>query len=612
MNHSILFSFFQKWLYPSQLDSEPNYQTTEQTNAMILLQSSSDNKITSDPNIESFQIIDDEKLRLQDTADEIAFNSSTRDVILITVLYMLLHAYCYTKISKYILPQDKTSREFDERIIQSITMHVCAFSLCNVILFVLILPISMISNELLIRHKSSYYLQWLSDDLLTTLWSGIRNLSNMTLFCFLPFSYFFIESEGKSSNSFYTNRQIFKAYKYYTNDNKNKYSQSNDKHEMKVSINSQQINYSQSSNTLKSRFLETCLIFILFSGIVGILTGLLSSFKNLNLFQTFYKGYTFTSLCILLLAAPRGFSRIFYLVGNDLLEQPTYLSKKDEISNIQIKLDTLNRYYNTKLNHSVKRQQINYNFVELKKLEQKYSLLNKSKTAAIWKKLTYPIAFLMLLFLPLISILLCLYHIFELTLLQKIQQNQITKFFSNIFFKILSILKHKELSFYSLFHFFQKTEINFMEIENKSSKINQNNLGMVSLSTFGFLGTFLEAILVVYFYCSCLIGFYTLPKLNKLKPIIENTSLQKMVVNCVLLLTISATLPLLCITLNFVDAHDIINPTKQYSEYFHNLEDENKFLVLLLNILFVVSTCISVIEYLKGNIVQIYRYFTGR
>ena len=46
-------------------------------------------------NHDFFQIVDDDKLKLQDTDDEIQFNSKTRDVIFISCIFMVLHICSY-------------------------------------------------------------------------------------------------------------------------------------------------------------------------------------------------------------------------------------------------------------------------------------------------------------------------------------------------------------------------------------------------------------------------------------------------------------------------------------------------------------------------------------
>ena len=106
-------------------------------------------------------------------------------------------------------------------------------------------------------------------------------------------------------------------------------------------------------------------------------------------------------------------------------------------------------------------------------------------------------------------------------------------------------------------------------------------LGQHSLSFFGPVGTIVESALVPYLYASSMFGFYTLPMVKELKPALGDTSLQSIIVNCVITLTMSSALPLLCRTLDLVEPHDTINPSRRGSA----IVDENLQLVLGLNIL---------------------------
>lgn len=64
----------------------------------------------------------------------------------------------------------------------------------------LLLPISIISNEVLLLYPSTYYVQWLNGMLIQGLWNLIFLFANISLFILLPFAHLFIESEGFSGN----------------------------------------------------------------------------------------------------------------------------------------------------------------------------------------------------------------------------------------------------------------------------------------------------------------------------------------------------------------------------------------------------------------------------
>ncbi|WAR05249.1 LMBR1-like protein, partial [Mya arenaria] len=77
-----------------------------------------------------------------------------------------------------------------------IALWLCTFTLAVSVGAVLLLPISILSNEVLLNHPHSYYVQWLNTSLIHRLWNYVFLFSNTALFVFMPFAYFFTESEG--------------------------------------------------------------------------------------------------------------------------------------------------------------------------------------------------------------------------------------------------------------------------------------------------------------------------------------------------------------------------------------------------------------------------------
>jgi len=77
---------------------------------------------------------------------------------------------------------------------------ICVFSLSISIGATLLLPISIVSNEVLLLYPRTYYVQWLNGMLIDGLWNLIFVFANLSLFILLPFAYLFIESEGFSGH----------------------------------------------------------------------------------------------------------------------------------------------------------------------------------------------------------------------------------------------------------------------------------------------------------------------------------------------------------------------------------------------------------------------------
>ncbi|GIY74628.1 protein Lilipod, partial [Caerostris darwini] len=79
------------------------------------------------------------------------------------------------------------------------------------------------------------------------------------------------------------------------------------------------------------------------------------------------------------------------------------------------------------------------------------------------------------------------------------------------------------------------------------------SLGINSLSTFGLLGAALEIILILYLWCTSIIGLYSLPLFCYLKPKVRNTSMTQVIGNCAVLLILSSALPVLARSLGITN-----------------------------------------------------------
>lgn len=72
----------------------------------------------------------------------------------------------------------------------------CCCSLATALGAVTLLPFSVLGSEVLHAYPENYYLKWLNWSLITSLWNYVFALSSVSMFCLLPFAYFFIESQG--------------------------------------------------------------------------------------------------------------------------------------------------------------------------------------------------------------------------------------------------------------------------------------------------------------------------------------------------------------------------------------------------------------------------------
>uniref|UniRef100_A0A8D0HD20 Limb development membrane protein 1 like n=1 Tax=Sphenodon punctatus TaxID=8508 RepID=A0A8D0HD20_SPHPU len=92
---------------------------------------------------------------------------------------------------------DFTTVDDDEdAAVNRIALWLCTFTLAVSLGAVLLLPFSIISNEVLLSFPHNYYIQWLNGSLVHGLWNLVFLFSNLSLVFLMPFAYFFTEAEG--------------------------------------------------------------------------------------------------------------------------------------------------------------------------------------------------------------------------------------------------------------------------------------------------------------------------------------------------------------------------------------------------------------------------------
>nr|XP_023395569.1 limb region 1 protein homolog isoform X2 [Loxodonta africana] len=348
---------------------------------------------------------------------------------------------------------------------------------------VLLLPFSIISNEILLSFPQNYYIQWLNGSLIHGLWNLASLFSNLCLFVLMPFAFFFLESEG----------------------------------------------FAGLKKGIRARILETLVMLILLAllilGIVWVASALIdndaASMESLYDLWEFYLPYLYSCISLmgcllLLLCTPVGLSRMFTVMGQ-LLVKPTILEDLDEqIYIITLEEEALQRRLNG-LSSSVE-----YN---IRKLEQELenvknlkTKLERRKKASAWERnLVYPAVMVLLL------------------------------------------------------------------IETGPG------IGNASLSTFGFVGAALEIILIFYLMVSSVVGFYSLRFFGNFTPKKDDTTMTKIIGNCVSILVLSSALPVMSRTLG-ITRFDLLGDFGRFNWL------GNFYIVLSYNLLFAIVTTLCLVR----------------
>ncbi|VDM60055.1 unnamed protein product [Angiostrongylus costaricensis] len=130
------------------------------------------------------------------------FHEFVRQQIICLIIFISLYLLSYWMISLFKSKSESDSLYAgdEDYFVYRISAWICSASLAISVGSVTLLPFSVLSSELLHRYPDNYYLQWMSWSLINSLWNYVFALSNLSLFVLLPFSYFFIESQGFSKN----------------------------------------------------------------------------------------------------------------------------------------------------------------------------------------------------------------------------------------------------------------------------------------------------------------------------------------------------------------------------------------------------------------------------
>ncbi|XP_048462021.1 limb region 1 protein homolog [Rhincodon typus] len=114
-------------------------------------------------------------------------------------------------------------------------------------------------------------------------------------------------------------------------------------------------------------------------------------------------------------------------------------------------------------------------------------------------------------------------------------------------------------------------------------------LGKASLSAFGFVGAAIEIILIFYLMVSSVVGFYSLRFFAALTPTKDDTTMTKIIGNCVSILVLSSALPVMSRTLG-ITRFDLLGDFGRFNWL------GNFYIVLSYNLLFAVVTSLCLIR----------------
>ncbi|XP_026957183.1 limb region 1 protein homolog isoform X5 [Sagmatias obliquidens] len=298
------------------------------------------------------------------SAREQHFHSQVRESTICFLLFAVLYIVSYFIITRYKRKSDE--QEDEDAIVNRISLFLSTFTLAVSAGAVLLLPFSIISNEILLSFPQNYYIQWLNGSLIHGLWNLASLFSNLCLFVLMPFAFFFLESEGFAGlkrTKVKGENQLEEGYK----------------------------------KGIRARILETLVMLILLAllilGIVWVALALIdndaASMESLYDLWDFYLPYLYSCISLmgcllLLLCTPVGLSRMFTVMGQ-LLVKPTILEDLDEqIYIITLEEEAIQRRLNglsSSVEHNI--TELEQELDNVKTLKTK---LERRKKASAWER----------------------------------------------------------------------------------------------------------------------------------------------------------------------------------------------------------------------------------
>uniref|UniRef100_A0A8C7PKG2 Limb development membrane protein 1 like n=1 Tax=Oncorhynchus mykiss TaxID=8022 RepID=A0A8C7PKG2_ONCMY len=299
------------------------------------------------------------------------FHDRVRETIICVLLFICLYIVSYLVITHYKRNAEFTIDNSEDATVNKIALWLCTFTLSVSVGAVLLLPLSILSNEVLLSFPQSYYMQWLNGSLIHGLWNIVFLFSNLSLVFLLPFAYFFTESEG----------------------------------------------FAGSKKGVMARLYETAVVLFLLTllvlGMVWVASAILDdnmARQSLYDLWEYYLPYLYSCISLfgvllLLLCTPLGLSRMFSVTGRLLVKPRVSVFLSFSLCAVCTALEKIKRPLQN--DHFLWNRFLN--------IQARRIALEIRKRASPWQRnLGYPLAMLLLLAVTVVCVLIVCYHVVEL------------------------------------------------------------------------------------------------------------------------------------------------------------------------------------------------------
>ncbi|XP_032513014.2 protein Lilipod [Danaus plexippus] len=497
--------------------------------------------------------MDDEEADLR----EQIFHNNVREQIIFLLLFILLYLLSFILIEKFRRrdSEDYFTADEDEVKVYRISLWLCTFSLAVSLGSALLLPVSIVSNEVLILYPNSYYVKWLNSSLIQGLWNHVFLFSNLSLFVFLPFAYLFSESTGFPG-----------------------------------------------CRGLKGRVYETFIVLALLGvamlGLAYVISAWLEGDRSsldalLNLWTYLpflYSCVSFVGVLMLLVFTPLGFVRLFGVVGGVLVKPQFLRDLNEEYYVYSFEEDTIRRRINNAVNTGVGyispepmypdrgdisapvTPDVSKDGISVNKETPLLRLSNGALQAGLNQRLRQVVA-----------------------MRKEVESQRKTSSFQRNVVYPLAMLLLLALTTITVLMVLQNTLELLIGIKALPLSTRQFTLGIASLSKLGWAGASLEAGLILYLHAASLTGLGTPLRALRVLPRARRTPLARIIALCTVLLAHSTAQPLLVKILGITN-FDLLGEFGRI-EWLGNFK-----LVLLYNAIFAATVTLCLVSKFTASV----------
>lgn len=325
---------------------------------------------------------------LVDPEEQRAFYSFVRECVITLLLCMCVYI-CGYSIVKYFkkAKESGTLNNEQDAIVYKITTILCAVAVSVSLSSVILLPSSIISNEIRHMYPNTSYIRWLDTSLVKGLWNLVFLGSNVCLFLLLPFAYFFYEAEGLPGTKKGIMSRVYEAVIVL----------------LMLALLVIGTVWVADSLTLHINSMSFYLMDI--KGLVLYIPILYSCMSMI--------GVLITSMC-----TPIGFSNLFTLLGTIIVQPELHVDVDQRLESLLLEEASIKRSSSlTGSNSSLASSKTRQSLVDL--YEEKKRLERHRRSSAWERHILYPLCFFSLLALTLFSLVLVFFNVLSLLLLSE-------------------------------------------------------------------------------------------------------------------------------------------------------------------------------------------------